>query len=372
MAFLIAQHSLEEFDLNEIRWQGNQGELLDISFEAKFDLDKIKKRPPTLWRYREAIPLEHDKNIVSFGEGFTPLQVVDFQGEEVFMKMDYLFPSGSYKDRGATILMSKAKELGIKNVIQDSSGNAGCAIANYAAKAQINCEIFVPADTSTAKLAQIQLYGAQLNKVNGSREATAKVTLTYAQNNYYASHVWNPFFFQGTKTWAYEVCEQLGWKAPDTVILPTGNGTLVLGAYIGFDDLKKAGVTEKIPKIIGIQSENCSPLYNSFLNDLEKSPSVIVKETLAEGIAIANPKRGLQIIENVKQTNGFFITVKESEIVESLKVMCGKGFYIEPTSAAVVAGLKKYLTNYKERNEIVVSLFTGNGLKSTEKLLKLI
>ena len=152
----------------------------------------------------------------------TPLEQVNIGGREILMKLDFLFPSGSYKDRGATVMISQALAMGVKQVVQDSSGNAGCAVAQYCARAGIGCEIFVPASTSPAKLVQIEAYGARLNLVPGSREDTAKAAMKAADHTYYASHVWNPFFFQGTKTFAYELCEQLGWKAPDTVILPAG------------------------------------------------------------------------------------------------------------------------------------------------------
>jgi len=351
-------------------WKCDCGSILDIEFEPVFDLEEIERRKPTMWRYREAIPINNDENIVSFDEGFTPIIEVIFHGRPVLIKQDQLFPTGSYKDRGASVLVSKVKELGIRQVVEDSSGNAGCAISAYCAKADIDCNIFVPEDTAPGKLSQIQFYGAKLNKVPGTREDASNAVLKAAQKIYYASHSWNPFFLHGTKTFAFEICEQLGWKSPDTIILPVGNGTLLLGAYIGFNELFNSKIINKIPKIIAVQAINCAPLHTAFKENLKKVPKINKKDTIAEGIAIAEPIRGKQIVEAVEKSNGDFIVVDDSEIKESLKEICKKGFYIEPTSAAATAGVSKYLRKSKY-HEIIVSVFTGHGLKTTEKMLKL-
>ena len=234
MENLVCTQCNEKFSLNEKTWKCKCGGLLDIDFKSTFPVDKINRRKPTMWRYREAIPLLDDKHIISFDEGFTPFIDVNVNDKSVLVKQDYLFPTGSYKDRGASVLVSKVKELGVRKVVEDSSGNAGCAIAAYCAKARIDCEIYVPEDTSPGKLAQIQFSGAIVNKIPGSRENTAHAVLKAAEEYYYASHSWNPFFFHGTKTFAFEVCEQLGWRSPDTVILPVGNGTLLLGPLSAF------------------------------------------------------------------------------------------------------------------------------------------
>lgn len=368
---LVCEKCKATYSLDAPRWKCDCGSILDIEFGSVFDLEKIRKRKPTMWRYREAIPIQDDANIVSFDEGFTPLTEVSFDGKSVLIKQDQLFPTGSYKDRGASVLISKAKELETKEVVEDSSGNAGSAISAYCAKADINCNIFVPEDVAAGKVAQIQLYGAKLSKVPGTREDTANAVLKAAEKVYYASHSWNPFFFHGTKTFAFEVCEQLGWKSPDTIILPVGNGTLLLGAYIGFNELLNAEIIDKIPKIIAVQSENCAPLYKAFRGDLKEIPAINKKETLAEGIAIADPIRGKQIVEAVKKSNGNFIVVNDNEIKKSLKEMCKKGYYIEPTSAAAIAGIRKYLPK-SNFDEVAVSVFTGHGLKTTEKMLKIL
>jgi threonine synthase len=368
---LVCTKCNRSFSLEEKIWQCSCGGLLDIQFRPSFPLEKIKRRQPTLWRYREAIPLGEGQNIISFEEGFTPLIPVDFGGQRVWLKQDHLFPTGSYKDRGASVLMSKVKELGIPRVVEDSSGNVGCAIAAYGARGGIQSEIYVPQSTSPGKLAQIQSYGAILHKIRGSREDTAEAVWKAARKDYYASHSWNPFFFHGTKTFAFEIWEQLGWKGPDTVIVPVGNGTLLLGAYLGFGELLEEGMIREIPKIIGVQSALCAPLVKAFRAGLKKIAPVQSRETLAEGIAIAAPVRGEQIVQAVKKSGGGFIAVDEEEMKKALRWLWRKGFYVEPTAAATAAGIFKYMED-SDPEEILVSVLTGHGLKATEKILQIL
>jgi len=337
---LVCSRCEKKFSLNDRIWRCECGGSLDIHFEGQFPIDDIKKRKHTLWRYREAIPIQNDSNIISFDEGFTPLLKMDFGGKLIFIKQDYLFPTGSFKDRGAAVLISKMKELGVKKVVEDSSGNAGCAVAAYCARAYIDCEIFVPESTVPGKLTQIQLYGAHLN-------------------------------IHGTKTFAFEVCEQLEWRSPDSVVLPIGNGSLLLGAYTGFNELLSAHIIDRLPRFIGIQSEGCAPVAEAFKKNLNEIPTIDKKKTIAEGIAIAEPTRGLQILEAVRKTGGEVITVNDSEIIRSLTEMCKRGFFMEPTSAATIAGMKKYLKK-STTAEKIVSTITGHGLKTTEKMAMLL
>jgi threonine synthase len=360
----------ETFSVSEPRWRCACGGPLDLEFSPKFDLKRIGARQATMWRYREALPLESDANIVSFDEGFTPLVPLQLDGREVLLKQDHLFPSGSYKDRGASLLISKAQELGVDAVVEDSSGNAGAAIAAYCARAGIRCEVYVPADCAAGKLVQIERSGASLVKVPGGREATAQAARQAAQRTFYASHCWNPFFLHGTKTFAFEVCEQLGWRSPDTVVLPAGNGTLLLGAHIGFDELYAAGMADKLPRIIAVQSGRCAPLYHAFQADLNDPVAVETQPTLAEGIAIARPARGWQILSAIRDTGGHVLAVTESEIEQALTWLHRRGFFVEPTAAATIAGLRKFLPHAMPR-EVIVAPLTGHGLKTTDTLMKL-
>ena len=363
---LTCRHCQHSYSLDDPRWKCDCGGLLDLRFRPRLSVGEVAARKPGMWRYREALPIVDDAAVVSFDEGYTPLVEVEIGGRGVLIKQDHLFPTGSYKDRGAAVLISKVRELGVQSVVEDSSGNAGCAVAAYCARAGIECEIFVPESTSAAKLAQIQMYGAKLNRVPGSREDTARAVLEAAEGRYYASHSWNPFFFHGTKTFVFEVCEQLGWKSPDTVVLPVGNGTLLLGCHIGFTELLEMGVIETKPKMVAVQSDGCAPLHQAFHADASEIGAICPEPTLAEGIAIAEPIRGGQILEAVRESGGTFVSVRDDRVRESLMDMARKGFYIEPTSAATIAGLEQYLEASQDEG-VVVSVFTGHGLKSAER-----
>jgi threonine synthase len=192
-----------------------------------------------------------------------------------------------------------------------------------------------------------------------------------AGDHYYASHVYNPFFFHGTKTFAYEVVEQLGWRAPDTVVLPAGNGTLLLGAHIGFTELKDMGFIGRVPRLVAVQSARCAPLCAAFAAGADGVDAVSSESTLAEGIAIALPMRGEQMLAAVRDTGGTCLAVSEEAILAAFRDMGRKGFCIEPTSAAVAAGAAEYARRAAP-GETVVTMFTGHGLKVGDKLHKLV
>ncbi len=360
---LICYETGEKYVGAEPRWRSDSGGLLHLSFTPQLDIALLSERKPTLWRYREVIPIEKDDNIISFDEGFTPLLPLEIEGRKIYCKQDYLFPTGSFKDRGASVLISKVRELGIDRVVQDSSGNAGCAVAAYCARAGIRCDIYVPQSTSPAKLAQIRSYGAKLHLVPGSRQDTAEAALKAAEKYYYASHCWNPFFHHGVKTIAYEICEQLNWRAPDAVVLPVGNGSLFLGAYIGFQELLQMRITQTMPRLIGVQSRACAPIATAFHQGHEEIGAIKTKPTVAEGIAIAAPIRGREILAAVRQTHGTMLTATDHEICHAQREMARCGFYLEPTAAVAMAGVKIYL-KMVEKSEMLVTVFTGHGLKS--------
>lgn len=338
--------------------------MLDVTSDVRFCPSEIDSSRPGLWRYRRFLPIADDASIVTLGEGWTPLHEWAIDGTPVWLKLEQLFPSGSFKDRGATVLVSAANEAGVERVVEDSSGNAGCAIAAYCARAGIACRILVPADTTKAKLAQIRAYGAELVAVPGDRQATAQAAWEEAQTRYYASHVWNPLFLQGCKTFAYELCEQLGWRAPDAVVLPVGNGTLLLGAYLGFQDLLTRGIIKAMPRLIGVQSVACAPLVAAWegrtFDATQPGP------TIAAGIAIAAPARQEQILQAVSQSGGGFIAVSEEDIVEALRLLTTRGLFVEPTAAATIAGLRKVLPTLE--GQTVASALTGHGLKAATKV----
>lgn len=288
---------------------------------------------------------------ISLGEIKTPIIKRKINNLDINIKVDYLMPTGSFKDRGALVLINKLKELGIEEVVEDSSGNAAASIAAYCAAANIKCNIFVPESTSEGKIKQIKAYGANIIKVNGDRDTTAEETLKAAKNKYYASHVYNPLFYEGTKSIAKEIYEEIG--IPDYVFVPVGNGTMLLGVYLGFLEIGK------LPRIIGVQAKNCCPIYNEYHN-IKISEKA---NTLAEGIAVGKPKRLNEIINAIKESDGNIITVSEDEIKISQNKLNTMGIYAEATSAAVIAGVAKYFNKETDYKPVVVAPLTGIGLK---------
>jgi threonine synthase len=359
----------KSYDPNDFPWQGDAGELLDLApFEVRFDVDKIRSRPPTLWRYLEALPFEKNETIwqeITMGEGFTPLVPLDARTPNVLVKVDYHMPTLSFKDRGAVVLVAKAKSLGAKQLVQDSSGNAGTSIAAYGARAGLSCDIYVPDSTSPKKIAQMKAHGATVNLIPGSREDTANAAKEAASKRgvFYASHVYNPFFYQGTKTYAFELWEQLDYKAPDVLILPVGNGTLVLGAYYGFSELLQAGLIDKLPRFIIIQAERCAPLEQAFKAGLEQAEAVTNEGTLAEGIAIAAPARHQQILDIIYKTRGHILSIPEEDIEPARTFLASKGYYVEITTAINYAGYLKAKPMIQAQESVIIPL-CGAGLKS--------
>ncbi len=366
----------KDFDPASFVWRCPFCEVpLDLMpFEMRLPLEAIKARPATLWRYREALPFAPNYTgweAVTLGEGMTPLvplpgETPGLQAARVLLKAEYLMPTLSFKDRGAAVLIAKARELGAKRVIADSSGNAGTAIAAYAARAGLACEVYVPASASPKKLKQIAAHGATVHAIPGSREDTAAAAIAAVERGdvFYASHVYNPFFFQGTKTYAYELWEQLG-SAPEVLVLPVGNGTLLLGAYYGFKDLLRLGLIERLPRILAVQAEGCAPLARAFATGERDAAPVVNTGTEAEGIAIAAPARHREILAAVRDTNGLIITVSDAAIEAARHELARAGFYVEPTAAAPYAGLVEYVNGSMSGRLPIPHepLFAGNLLR---------
>lgn len=320
----------------------------------------------SLFRYSGVLPLKGIEDIVTMGEGMTSLVPYDLNHPNWLLKMDFMMPTLSFKDRGAAVLITLAKHLDAKRIVQDSSGNAGTAIAAYSARAGIPCEIYVPENTSPKKIKQIKAHGAKVVLVHGTREDTAKAAYTAAVDHetFYASHVYNPYFYHGTKTFGYEVFEQLDDVMPDFFILPVGNGSLVLGVYYALCELYEAHLIKHMPKIIAIQSEYCAPIHYAFHNGSIPFSSSN-KNTLAEGIAIADPKRKKQIIQAIHSTGGDVLLAPEHKIQIAKKDLADRGFFVETTTAATFAGFFDYIEKHPElENDRFVLPLCGAGLKS--------
>lgn len=353
-----------QFAIELYIWRCTCGGPLSLEYQPSLKGSSFEGALTTsLWRFRKVIPLPASAEIISLGEGGTPLVPFEWQGIQAQAKLDYLLPSGSYKDRGTTVLLSFAKSMGVTRVVEDSSGNAGSSLAVYAARGGIACEIFVPDSASPAKLRQIERCGAKLTAVPGDRQAAADAaTNAVRRGAFYASHTWNPFFLHGTKTVAYEIWEQLGRQVPDVVIAPVGNGGNILGLYIGFSELLHLRLTSTRPRLVAVQAKNCSPIRAEFLGT-HVAPRQW-RATQAEGAAVRIPPRGREVVRAVRATGGSVVVVREAEITAAMKKAHRMGFYIEPTSALALAALDSpHLETHLAKSQVVV-LLTGSGLKS--------
>ncbi|WP_119291884.1 threonine synthase [Streptomyces sp. YIM 130001] len=317
---------------------------LDLDYHpTPTPLKSLAGRVNSLWRYAECLPI--GSPTLSLGEGRTPL--VPLEGA-VSAKLDFLQPTLSFKDRGAVLLAELALRLGPDRVVADSTGNAGTAVAAYCARAGLPTTVFVPAGTSGKKLEQIRAHGARVAEVDGDRAAAADAARGAADEagTFYASHVYNPYFLHGTKTYVHELWEDLGGRLPEVLVLPVGNGTLLLGAALALRELHGAGLIGRIPTLYAVQAEAVSPIaaaWRAGARDLGEP--VQASATLAEGIAIARPPRARQILSVVREFGGDVLTVTEAEIGAAQRDLAGRGLYVEPTGVAcwaAVAGSERW------------------------------
>jgi len=341
------------------------GGFLPVEGYEIFPQEELEGRDLTIWRYREAFGLPGDVEPVSLGEGFTPLLKREIDGTELYLKLDFMQPSGSFKDRGASVLISFVRWLGVTDVVEDSSGNAGAAISAYAAAAGLNCTVFVPDYTPEGKLTQIRLYGAKVVKVPGKRQDANEAAIRASKDTFYASHLWHPFFVMGLKSAAFEVWEALGKRVPPAVVVPVGSGGFCEGLFLGFKALAEAGYSEGVPRMIGVQAERCPPIHRAFAEGLDDHADVEVEITVAEGIAVQRPPRAKAVLKAIRESRGYTIGVEEEEIISALKVLFSMGLFVEPTSATVLAA---WLKMAPEEREGAVLILTGSGLKETKKL----
>jgi len=303
-----------------------------------------------------------DARIITMGEGMTPLVEHVFAGRNVYFKLEYVSPTGSFKDRGTTVLVTKLCEWAVAHAADDSSGNAGASLAAYCAHAGIHASIFVPAHASRQKQFQIRIFDADLTSVKGPRERSTEKLIAELKKEdglVYASHAWSPFTQEGTKTIAYELWEQLRPREPDCFVSPIGQGSLFLGAYRGFKVLRDAGLISKLPRMIGVQANACAPIVEAVAQGLKHPASITSTHSIADGIALPHPIHGRAILKAINDTNGTAVAVSDDEIRAAQNELAKIGLYVEPTSAVVGAALAK-----TKLDGVVVVALTGTGLKT--------
>ncbi len=319
----------------------------------------------SLWRYESVLPA-HSNNLRSLGEGMTPLITGTLAGRSVSFKLDSLLPTGSFKDRGAAVFAAHLRRLGLRRVIVDSSGNAAAAFAGYCAANELDCTVYAPSSTSLGKLVQARAFGATVHLIEGNRDAVAEAAQQAAEadeSSFYASHNWHAVFVEGVKTWAIEVWEQLGRRAPTAAFVPTGGGSAFVGGRRGFE------AVGELPRLVAAQPEGCAPVVAAWEAHDDVITPVTPGATIAEGTRIGAPARGGQILAALRDSGGWAEAVDDSLIASTMRALFNQGIYVEPTAAV---GAAAFVSAVQRGAEIpdgdIVVLITGNGLKATETI----
>ncbi len=359
-ASFIEPKTGETYALDAPLWRAPNGNPLMVSDLPGITRTEIDAGKRSIWRYAGALPLTIDEPI-TLGEGCTPLIAPDIDGLKLHLKLEWFAPSGSFKDRGASVLMSFLKAQGVSAVVEDSSGNGGAAIAAYGAASGMAVTILVPAYTQPAKIIQSRAYGAEVVLVPGAREDTEAAAIEMAEDVFYASHNWHPMFLQGTKTLGYELWEDLGFEVPDNIVIPVGAGSNLLGCYMAFSELMRAGETDRMPRLYASQPENCSPLHHA----LQGTPQESFAPTVAEGTAIKAPIRLDIMTRAIRETGGGSVALSEDEIVAAAKRLANAGIFTEPSCAHAWGGAKKLIESGDiAASDRTVVVLTGTGLKA--------
>ncbi|WP_455359802.1 threonine synthase [Streptomyces sp. SYSU K21746] len=367
----LDERSGRTYPLDGLRWRGDDGAPLTVGPLPGITRADVDTGTRSLWRYRGALPTDIP-HPVSLGEGCTPLVERSWDGEQVGFKLEWFSPTGSFKDRGTSVMISLLAQRGVTEVIEDSSGNGGASVSAYCAAAGIRARILAPESTSPAKVLQSRAYGADVVLVPGGREATAAEAMRRAAHTYYAGHNWHPFFLQGTKTLAYELWEDLGFTAPDNIVTVAGAGSTVLGCDLGFSELLAAGAIARRPRLLVAQPANCAPLHASFHAGSDTLVPVEYAPTIAEGAAIRQPVRLPEVLRAIRRSGGDMAAVPEAGIESAVRRLAGMGLYAEPTSATAAAAIEVFRARGAiEPGQTTVVLLTGSGLKAATTMNRL-
>ncbi|MCW4039813.1 MAG: threonine synthase [Candidatus Bathyarchaeota archaeon] len=352
--------------------------IFDITYDyeclaASIDKQVMEQRSNrSIWRYKEFLPVQA-QSAVTLGEGCTPLIHAPSLGDllditQLRLKLDFTCPTGSFKDRGASVMISRARQTA-KKVAIDSSGNAAAAVSGYAARAGLDCYVFAPSYASIEKLIQSLWYGATVFAVQGTRLDTYETAkAAYQQFNWhYCGFQTNPYAIEGLKTVAYELCEQHQWQSPDYIVIPVGSGGNLIGCWKGLSELHRLNWIPQLPRIICIQPDACAPLSTAYATQREIQP-VIKPKTIAEGLMITNPLRAQQVFDALDDTNGLTEIVSDQEILEASQLLARtEGIFVEPSAAVSLAGIKKLRDAGRlSASDEVVCILTGSGLKSAK------
>ena len=377
----------QEYSLNEIEYvcpkHGDAGNV-----DVVYDLPKIAKRwtkqrladdrDYSIWRYRPLLPIEPDSPALPLQIGWTPLyrspRLCDhLQMPNVYVKDDGRNPTASFKDRASAIAVVRTRELKREIVTTASSGNAGAALAGMAASVGQPAVIFVPQTAPEAKVAQLLMFGATVMLVKGTYDQAFDLCLEASREfGWYCRNTgYNPFTLEGKKTAALEICEQLGWRAPDRIFVSVGDGNIISGLHKGLKDLLALGWIEKMPKIMGVQATGSAACYNAWRAHTETITPVDA-QTIADSISVGLPRDGVRAVRAATQTGGAYLIVTDDEILDAMRVLARQAaVFSEPAGATAYAGLVKAIQQgMAQPDETIVVLVTGNGLKDVKSAIK--
>lgn len=354
---------------------------LDVVYDydsIELSRQSFESRPRSIWRYSELLPVKEARSVVDIGAGYTPLRRALNLGSQLglknlYIKNDSVNPTFSFKDRPASVAISKAIEFGDRVVGCASTGNLAAAVAAHAAKANLDCYVFAPKDIERSKIAQVAAYGAKIIAVRGTYDDANRLAVLASE-----IYGWNlvnitsrPYYVEGSKTIAFEVAEQLGWRAPDHIIIPIASGALLCAIHRGFSEFDKLGLIGAAGvKVSGAQAEGCAPVANAFKSNNENIIPIEKPKTIATSIAIGDPGDGFYVLKVVRGTGGVVGSVGDGEILESIKLLAKtEGIFTEAAGAVTIGVLRQMVDGGKiDPDETVVCCVTGNGLKTVEHL----
>ena len=338
--------------------------------------EALKSRLPTLWRYEEVLPVENKQNRISLGEGLTPLHKAENLGgklglSQLYIKDESLNPTASFKARGMSVAVSMAKELGVKKVAAPSAGNAGGALAAYAALAGMEAHIFVPQDTPKANIIECHVLGAKVTLVDGLITDCGKIVAERkdAEGWFDFSTLKEPYRVEGKKTMGYELAEQLDWELPDVILYPTGGGTGLIGMWKAFDEMERLGwIDKKRPRMVVVQATGCAPIVEAFQRNLKVGVEIENAHTVASGLRVPKAVGDFIMLDILRNSGGTAVAVTDAELVADAREI-GKyeGIFAAPEGGALLSALKKLIDdNWINQADRVVLFNTGSGIKYLE------
>jgi threonine synthase len=349
------------------------GGLLEVRFDLAGRKVLWRNRQLSVWKYKELLPIRIDQAITTLNEGGTGLHHCQRLGRKLrlrklFVKNEGENPTGSFKDRGMTVAISKARELGKKRVICASTGNTSASLSAYAARSGMDCTVFIPKGKIAAgKMLQVLMHGARIVQVEGNfdRALEAVVRFSEKKKELYLMNSLNPFRIEGQKTLAFEAVDQLSGASPDIAVFPVGNGGNISAAWKGFREFQELDIVKERPMMIGIQADRAAPIARAFKQKRDQIQPVANPQTLATAIRIGSPVNAPKALDAINESGGLAETVTDSEILRAQRDLARlEGIFVEPASAASIAGVTKLLDAGKvDRSELVMCVTTGHGLK---------